>query len=113
MSDTVPKFTLRFHNRRNHALLGMVAESYGVSKNELAEELLGRELEAAALLVERNLTETVRMLQNYRRDERLEADIAAFAEAEVSTTDPLQARMAEGSGARLGDAFGVVAAFGE
>jgi hypothetical protein len=111
MSETAPKFTLRFHSRRHHALLGLVADSFGVSKNELAEELLGRELEAAALLIERDLDETVRLLSGYRRSESLDDDIAAFAEAEVSARDPLRARMVED--ADSDDAFGVAAAFRE
>lgn len=47
MSDQA-KFTLRFHNRRTHELLGVIAEKIGVSKNQLAEQMLERELSAAA-----------------------------------------------------------------
>jgi predicted HicB family RNase H-like nuclease len=54
MSDpNTPKFTLRFHKPGNHELLGLLAERYGVSKNQLAEDMLERELQAAALLPER------------------------------------------------------------
>jgi hypothetical protein len=54
MSDpNTPKFTLRFHKPGNHELLGLLAERYGVSKNQLAEDMLERELQATALLPER------------------------------------------------------------
>jgi hypothetical protein len=81
---------LRFRNERTHRLLGVVADQRGVSKNHLAEEMLERELEAAALLVERDLDDTLRQLQEYRNEERLEDDIQAFAEGEASGEDPLR-----------------------
>lgn len=92
---TTPKFTLRFRNQRTHDLLGVVADQFGVSKNSLAEEMLGRELEAAALLVEHDLDDTIRKLREYPSEERLEDDIEAFAEAEAYGEDPLRARMVE------------------
>lgn len=110
MSAEAPKFTLRFQNRQTHELLGLVAEQLGMSKNRLAEEMLERELEAAALLVERSLDGTLRRLRDYRRDERLGEDIAAFAEGEAFGEDPLRARMVEPG--ELGDAFGVMKSFG-
>lgn len=110
MSAEAPKFTLRFQNRQTHELLGLVAEQLGMSKNRLAEEMLERELEAAALLVERSLDGTLRRLRGYRRDERLGEDIAAFAEGEAFGEDPLRARMVEPG--ELGDAFGVMKSFG-
>jgi hypothetical protein len=109
MNETVTKFTLRFHNRRTHDLLGLVADQFGVSKNQLAEQMLERELEAAALLVERDLDDALQLLKGYRGDERLGQDIQAFAEAEVNETDPLRSRMAEP--AELRDVFGVAEAF--
>lgn len=113
MSETQAKFTLRFRNRRTHALLGLIADQRGVSRNSLAEEMLERELETAALLAETDLDETIRQLRDYRRDDRLEQDIAAFAEGEASGEDPLQARMVESASesARLKDAYGVMEAF--
>lgn len=108
MSAT-PKFTLRFHNQRTHDLLGVVAEQLGVSKNRLAEEMLERELEAAALLVEHDLDDTLRKLREYPREERLEDDVQAFAEAEASDRDPLRARMVEP--VEMTDAYGVLEAF--
>lgn len=109
MTESATKFTLRFHNQRTHDLLGLVAEQFGVSKNQLAEELLQRELEAAALLIERDVTDTLELLKGYRRSERLAGDIRAFAEAEVQEVDPLRSRMA--SPAEVRDAYGVAEAF--
>jgi hypothetical protein len=110
LSAEIPKFTLRFKNRQTHELLGLVAEQLGVSKNRLAEEMLERELDVAALLVERRLDGTLRRLRDYRREERLAEDVAAFAEGEAFGEDPLRVRMV-GSG-ELGDAFGVMKSFG-
>ena len=110
MGEHATKFTLRFHNERTHELLGLVAEQLGVSKNRLAEEMLERELQAAALLVERELDDTLRLLHDYRRTERLPEDIKAFAEGEAFGEDPLRARMVEP--AELGDAYGVMESFG-
>jgi hypothetical protein len=45
---------------------------WGISKNQLAEEMLERELQAAALLLERDLTGTLELLHNYRKDEHLQ-----------------------------------------
>jgi hypothetical protein len=108
MPTTPPKFTLRFHNRSNHELLGLLAERYGVTKNQLAEEMLERELQAAALLLEQDLTGTLALLRNYRRDEHLQQAIADFAEAEANEEDPIKARMVE----TPRDAYGVAEAFG-
>lgn len=110
MSEHATKFTLRFHNERTHELLGLVADQFGMSKNRLAEEMLERELETAALLVERKLDDTLRLLHGYRRAERLPDDIEAFAEGEAFGEDPLRARMIEP--AELGDAYGVMKSFG-
>ena len=105
-----PKFTLRFHNRSNHEILGLLAERYGVTKNQLAEEMLERELQAAALLLEQDLTGTLALLRNYRRDEHLADAIEAFAQAEAAEDDPITTRMVDTP--RTGDAFGVAEAFG-
>jgi hypothetical protein len=109
-STEAPKFTLRFHNRRNHEILGLLADRYGVSKNQLAEEMLERELQAAALLLERDLTGTLALLQRYRRDEHLEQAIADFAQAEAYEDDPIKTRMVESS--RIRDVYGVADSFG-
>jgi hypothetical protein len=109
-SRPTPKFTLRFHNHSNHEILGLLAERYGVSKNQLAEEMLERELQAAALLLERDLTGTLALLENYRRDEHLEPAIAEFARAEAYEADPVEGRMVEAP--RSQDVYGVAEAFG-
>lgn len=72
--------------------------------------MLERELEAAALLVERDLDGTLRQLHGYRRDDQLENGIAAFAEGEALGDDPLRARMVEAP--KLADAYGVMESFG-
>jgi hypothetical protein len=105
-----PKFTLRFRNRTNHEILGLLAERCGVTKNQLAEEMLERELQAAALLLEQDLTGTIALLRNYRREEHLEGAIQAFAHAEAYEEDPIKTRMVEAS--RTQDAYGVAEAFG-
>lgn len=104
------KFTLRFRSEHTHELLGAVADQFGVSRNRLAEQMLERELGVAALLVEQDLAGTLRRLHGYRRQERLEDDIDAFAEGEASGEDPLQARMVEP--VKLADSYGVMDAFG-
>ncbi len=104
-----PKFTLRFHNRTNHEILGLLAERYGVSKNQLAEEMLERELQAAALLLEQDLTGTLVLLRHYRRGEHLEGAIDAFAYAEAYEEDPIKTEMVETSSTQ--DAYGVAEAF--
>ncbi len=81
-----------------------------MSKNRLAEEMLERELEVAALLVAQGLDDTLRKLHEYPREERLEADIQDIAEAEAYGEDPLRARMVEQT--ELTDPYGVLAAFG-
>lgn len=108
-TTTAAKFTLRFHNRKNHEILGVLAERYGVTKNQLAEEMLERELQAAALLLEQDLTGTLALLRNYRREEHLEDAIEAFAQAEAYEDDPIKTRMVETS--RTADAYGIAAAF--
>lgn len=110
MGDAAPpKFTLRFRNRSNHEVLGLLAERYGVTKNQLAEEMLERELHAAALLLEQDLTGTLALLRGYRRDEHLPAAIEAFAQAEAYGDDPIRTRMVDAP--RTRDAYGVADAF--
>jgi hypothetical protein len=107
--STTPKFTLRFRNPKTHEVLGLVAERYGVSKNQLAEEMLERELQAAALLLELDLSETLDVLRDYNRGERLDQAIEEIAEAEAYEEDPLKARMVHAPGSY--DAHGVLDAF--
>lgn len=109
MSQASPKFTLRFQNERTRELLGLVAEELGVSMNQLAEQMLERELGAAALLLERDLVDTVALLREYRREENLERDIQEIAEAEAYERDPLRSRRAEAP--RYEDALGISKVF--
>src|SRR3954465_11046145 len=95
MATAPAKFTLRFRNAKTHEVLGIVADRYGVSKNQLAEELLERELRAAALLLEVDISDTLQLLQDYSLSERAEQDITDFAEGEAYGDDPLRARMVE------------------
>lgn len=104
-----PKFTLRFHKPANHRLLGLLAERYGISKNQLAEEMLERELQAAALMLERDLTGTLALLRRYRRGEHLEQAIDELARAEAYEQEPVPTRMAASAGGR--DAFGIADMF--
>jgi hypothetical protein len=107
--DTPVKFTLRFRDRRTHELLGLIADRFGVSKNQLAEEMLERELRAASLLLERDLTGTLALLRSYRTDERLQADIDAIARAEAYERDPLESHRARRP--ETADAYGIGAMF--
>jgi hypothetical protein len=104
-----PKFTLRFRNSRTHEILGLLAERLGVSKNQLAEEMLERELQAAALLLERDLTGTLELLRNYRKDDDLQDAIAEVARAEAHEDDPLPTKLVTPT--RTQDAYGVADAF--
>jgi len=81
----------------------------GVSKNQLAEEMLERELQAAALLLERDLTGTLELLHNYRKDEHLQDVIAEVARAEADEDDPLPTNMLTST--RTLDVYGVADAF--
>jgi hypothetical protein len=105
----LPKFTLRFRRPANHRLLGLLAERYGVSKNQLAEEMLERELQAAALLLERDLTGTLALLRRYRRTEHLEQAIDEVARAEAYEDDPISTRMAATPSTR--DLYGIADVF--
>jgi hypothetical protein len=106
---STPKFTLRFHDPKNSEILGLLAERYGVSKNRLAEEMLARELQAEALLLERDLTGTIELLRRYRKDEHLGQAIAEFAHAEAYEDDPIKTRMVTSS--QASDTFGIAEAF--
>jgi hypothetical protein len=109
MSTPVPKFTLRFRNRKTHEILGLLAQRRGVSKNQLAEEMLEREVQAAALLLEEDLTGTLELLRGYRRDEHVEQMIADYAHAEAYDEDPIKTRLVPAASRK--DAFGIADAF--
>jgi len=109
MADDVAKFTLRFRNPSTYELLGVVSERIGMSKNQLAEEMLERELHAAALYLEIESLDTVALLADYRREGRLERDIEAVAHAEAHEDDPVRSRLTQTT--VLGDAYGVAESF--
>lgn len=60
--------------------------------NQLAQDMLARELRVAVLAVEGDLSETLRAVRAYR-GEGLEEDLEAFAHAEVGEHDPIQTRL--------------------
>ncbi len=112
MSDPVYKFTLRFRNPKSRDILGILAERFGVSRNQLAEEMLERELHATALVLAHDLTGTLELLQRYHPEHHLQAAIAAFADAEGTEVDPMATRMAESfTGRFVADQFGIAKAF--
>src|ERR1700689_2028019 len=104
MSATT-KFTLRFRSAQTHEMLGVVAEQFGMSKNQLAEQMLERELHAAALSLEQDLAGTLALLQSYNREDQVENYIRAFAEGEAYGDDPLRSRFRDTAGLG-GDVFG-------
>jgi hypothetical protein len=104
---TRPSFTLRWEDESTHQTLRMVADHLGVSMNQLAQDMIARELRVAVLAVEEDLSETLELVRAYR-GEGLEDDLAAFAEAEVSEEDPIQTRLAT---ATMADSLGVSQVF--
>lgn len=104
------KFTLRFHDPQTHEMLGVVADELGVSKNQLAEQMLERELRAAALSLERDLAGTLALLQAYNRHVDVEDHIHAFAEGEAYGNDPLRSRARDTAGFGR-DVFGIADVF--
>jgi hypothetical protein len=104
--DQMTKLTLRLHDERLSELLGLVAKRHGISKNQLIEQLLERDLEAAAMVIEHDLSTTIEQLRRYRAHDRQAAaiDLVAAGEAEP---DPMQARSVTAGT----DAFGVLDAF--
>ncbi|MBF6604793.1 MAG: hypothetical protein IVW53_04335 [Chloroflexi bacterium] len=74
-------FPLRFENERTREMLRVVAERQHTSMNQLAEEMIERELHVLALGLESGLSRTIELLRSYRREGRAEA-WAAFADAE-------------------------------
>jgi hypothetical protein len=106
--DARPAFTLRFRRERTHRALRHAAEQLGVSMNELAERAIEHELAVIGSELEEKLRRTLDLLGPYRQ-EGLEADVAAFARAEVTEDDPLHAVAAESRA----DSLGVGAAFAD
>jgi hypothetical protein len=100
------KLTLRLHDERTGELLSVVAKRYGVSKNQLIEQLLERDLQAAAMVIEHDLATTIEQLRRYRAPAHQAAAIDAVAGAEAGE-DPMQARRVTAGD----DAFGILDAF--
>jgi hypothetical protein len=67
-----------------------MADELGMSKNQLAEQMLERKLRAAALSLEHDLAGTLALLRSYNREEQVEDYIQAFAEGEAYGDDPLR-----------------------
>ena len=102
------KLTLRLRDERTNELLALIAGHYGISKNQLIEQLLERELQAAAMVIEHDLSTTIEQLRGYRAAEHQRAAIDAVAQAEGSEPDPMQARRVTVPGA---DALGILDTF--
>jgi len=88
----------------------VVADQLGMSKNQLAEQLLERELAAAALSLEQDLAGTLALLRSYHRDTDVEQHIQAFAEGEAFGEDPLRSRARDTAGFGR-DLFGIADVF--
>lgn len=102
-----PSLKLRFDDTENYRLLRLMAERLGVSMNQLAEDVIGRELRVLAEGMEMDLTETIVLLRQYRRREP-DDQASDFARAEVEHDDPMKARHMP---AVDGDPLGVKTAF--
>jgi hypothetical protein len=85
-------FTLRFEDEATHEALRVVADHLGVSMNQLAQDMIKRELRVASLAVERDLSETLALVRAFR-GAGLAEDVAAFADAEMNEEDPIQTRL--------------------
>ena len=101
------KLTLRLHDERLSELLGLVAKRYGISKNQLIEQLLERDLQAAAMVIEQDLSSTIEQLRRYRASDQQAAAIDLVAAGEADRPDPMQARRVTAGE----DAFGILGAF--
>lgn len=99
-------FPLRFESERTREMLRLVAEQRGTSMNQLAEEMIERELEVLALGLEVSLTRTMELLASYRGEGRTEA-WDAFAEGE-GQPDPVRTTRKHPDA----DRFGIAQAFG-
>lgn len=69
--------------------------------SELAERAIEHELAIIGSELEEKLRRTIELLDDFRQ-ERLAADIEAFARAEVTEDDPLRSRAATSRTDRLG-----------
>ncbi|MEO7295568.1 MAG: hypothetical protein ABIZ57_05455 [Candidatus Limnocylindria bacterium] len=98
-------FPLCFRYEQTRQLLRFVAEQRGTSMNQLAEELIQRELETLALGLESKLSRTMELVREYRGERRQES-WSRFAQAEA-LDDPIQTRRM----AADDDPYGVAQAF--
>jgi hypothetical protein len=98
-------FPLRFENERTRELLKVIAERRHTSMNQLADEMIERELQVLALGLESSLSRTIDLLRSYRGEGRAEAWVA-FADAE-GLPEPIGARRTQVDE----DPFGVARAF--
>jgi hypothetical protein len=101
------KLTLRLHDERLGELLALVATRHGISKNQLIEQLLARDLQAAAMVIEHDLATTIEQLRRYRAGDQQAAAIDVVAAGEAITPDPMQARRVDAGR----DAFGILDVF--
>jgi hypothetical protein len=101
------KLTLRLHDERLSDLLGLVAAHLGVSKNQLIEQLLERDLQATAMVIEHDLAGTIDQLRRFRAADQQARAIELVAAGEATAPDPMQARRVPGGR----DAFGILDAF--
>jgi hypothetical protein len=93
-----PAFTLRFRNDRTHRALKLAAQELGVSMSELAERAIEHELARLADSLEDRFRRTVELLRScevQRGSDSYQAEIEAYAHAEVTEDDPLRARAVE------------------
>ena len=103
--STRSAFPLRFGNERTRELLRVVAERQHLSMNQLAEEMIARELQVMALGLESSLSRTIELLRSYRGQGRAET-WSEFADAEA-LPEPIAARRVRPEE----DPFGVARAF--
>jgi hypothetical protein len=111
---TRPTFPLRFTHERLRELVRVVAERDGISQNELLEQAAEHEVIARGGLLADELEAVaaqLRTLTGPLSEERIEASLAAFAEAEA-LADPLRPRrVTRQAERRPGGTIGAVAAF--
>lgn len=103
MSNAV--LTLHFRNEETLRYLEQAAEALGVSKDELAESAIERELALGAHTEDR-LALTLDRLRSQGPGD-LERDIQEFARSEMDFDDPFRSRFAE-----TPDPHGIGALFG-
>ena len=61
-----PSFPIRFEHERTRELLRLIAERQQTSMNQLAEEMIERELDVLALGLEVTMSRTIELLRGYR-----------------------------------------------